>query len=103
MINYSACKGQNCGCTDGFSHSKECVQEHENACNGVLGKCSVPMWSMGCPAGTCENKAYGNRPFSRMLRDAWTGRAYREDLRYDGYVPGLACPVHGGPNPLEGA
>ena len=24
-----ACKGMNCGCTDGFSHSPECIAEHE--------------------------------------------------------------------------
>ena len=94
---YPACKGRNCGCTDGRSHSAECQEEHDDACNGMLGLCSVPMWMGGCPAGTCERKAYGQRPPSRMLRDAWTGRTYREDLRYDGYVPGLACHVHGGP------
>jgi hypothetical protein len=94
---FHACKGRNCGCTDGLSHSAECLQEHDDACSGVLGRCSVPMWMGGCPAGTCERKAYGERPPSRMLRDAWTGRTYREDLRYDGYVPGLACPAHGGP------
>lgn len=94
---FPSCKGKNCGCTDGRSHSPECQQEHEDAIDGVLGPCSVPMWVGGCPAGTCERKAYGERPPSRMLRDGWTGMAYREDLRYDGYVPGLACPVHGGP------
>jgi len=25
------------------------------------------------------------------------GEMQREDLRYNGYVPGLACPKHGGP------
>jgi hypothetical protein len=94
---YPACKGKNCGCTDGMSHSPECRQEHDDACSGVLGRCSVPMWLMGCPAGTCENKAYGVRPPSRVWRSAWTGEKHREDLRYAGYVPGLACPVHGGP------
>lgn len=95
--SYPACKGLNCGCTDGRSHSAECQEEHDDAANGVMGRCSVPMWMGGCPAGTCTHKAYGVRPPSRMLRDAWTGRTYREDLRYDGYVPGLACPIHGGP------
>lgn len=44
----------------------------------------MPMWSFGCPAGFCEEPAYG-LPLPRS-----TGR-------YDGYVPALACPVHGGP------
>ena len=26
------------------------------------------------------------------------GEMQREDLRYNGYVPGLACPKHGGPS-----
>ena len=96
---FPACKGRNCGCTDGRSHSAECKQAHDDACNGVLGKCSVPMWMHGCPAGTCENKAYGLRPPSRMWMNYSAGRMMREDLRYDGYVPGLACFVHGGPKP----
>lgn len=25
---YPACKGKNCGCTDGISHSAECLEEH---------------------------------------------------------------------------
>lgn len=95
---YPACKGTNCGCTDGRSHSAECLQEHEDAINGVLGPCSVPMWcGSGCPAGTCENKAYGERPPSRMWMNYGAGRMMREDLKFDGFVPGLACPVHGGP------
>ena len=94
---YPACKGWNCGCTDGRSHSPECLQDHEDACNGVLGVCSVPMWLGGCPAGTCESKAYGERPASRMWMNYSAGRMMREDLRYDGYVPGLACQFHGGP------
>ena len=94
---YPACKGKNCGCTDGLSHSTECQQEHQDAIDGVLGSCSVPMWANGCPAGTCDRKAYGVRPPSRMWMNYSAGRMMREDLRYDGYVPGLACPAHGGP------
>lgn len=94
---YPACQGKNCGCTDGRSHSPECIQEHEDAINGVLGRCSVPMWANGCPAGTCDSKAYGTRPPSRMWMNYGAGRMMREDGRYDGYVPGLACPTHGGP------
>lgn len=98
---YPACKGKNCGCTDGVNHSSECQQEHEDACAGVLGRCSVPMWVNGCPAGTCGEKAYGTRPPSRMVWHAPQQRMVREDGRYDGYVPGLACPNHGGPQAGE--
>jgi len=28
------CPGMNCGCTDGKSHSKECIAEHTAACAG---------------------------------------------------------------------
>jgi hypothetical protein len=95
---YPACRGRKCGCTDGRSHSPECQQDHDDAAAGVLGRCSVPMWLMGVPCGTCENKAYGNRPPSRMFMSYSAGRMMREDGRYDGYVPGLACPAHGGPS-----
>lgn len=59
-------------------------------------KCSVPMWQGGCPAGTCDNEAYGYRPQGKT-HTRWDGHQYRDDGRYPGYVPGLACPAHGGP------
>ena len=49
-----------------------------------VGKCSVPMWRMGIPAGFCNNPAYGEQEAGQ--------------LRYDGYVPNWACPIHGGPD-----
>jgi hypothetical protein len=61
------------------------------------GKCSVPMWSMGGPAGFCDEPAYGKPPPSKMYRNGWTGEMMRMDGRYNGYVPGLACYGHGGP------
>lgn len=64
------------------------------------GKCSVPMWVSGCPAGFCDRDAYGKRPPSDMYRNS-TGQLRRWDGRYSGYVPGLACPQHGGPLPEE--
>lgn len=48
------------------------------------GLCSVPMWQGGCPAGFCDEVAYG-----KPTKD---GKRW-----YAGYVPGLACPTHGGP------
>jgi len=94
---YPVCQGSNCGCTDGLSHSVECQREHDAAIDGVLGPCSVPMWLCGMPAGTCGKDAYGEPPPSRMWMNYAAGRMMREDLRYDGHVPGLACSVHGGP------
>ena len=52
------------------------------------GKCSVPMWCGGLPAGFCDNPAYSNHK---------GGDYYRYlDGTYSGYVPALACPIHGG-------
>lgn len=61
------------------------------------GKCSVPMWSMGCPAGFCDAPAYGERPPCKSFFNYCTQEMQREDGRYSGYVPALACPAHGGP------
>lgn len=63
-----------------------------------IGKCSVPMWMQGMPAGFCDEPAYGNRPHSPERMNYCSGRMMRDDGRYDGYVMGLACPGHGGPN-----
>lgn len=63
--------------------------------NGV-GRCSVPMWCNGIPAGFCDEIAYGKpEPCKRYQRR--DGTTFRADGRYDGYVPGLACHAHGGP------
>ncbi len=60
------------------------------------GKCSVPMWSGGCPDGFCDRPAYGEQPPS-ITRTRWDGHVYHDDGTFAGYVPGLACPIHGGP------
>ena len=73
-------------------------RRHHELTNGV-GKCSVPMWMGGCPSGFCDNPAYGKRPPSRQWQNAWSGEWHREDGKYNGYVPGLACEAHGGPPP----
>lgn len=70
---------------------------HHDLTDGA-GKCSVPMWMHGCPAGFCDAPAYGTRPPSQMYRNGWTGEMVRLDGRYNGYVPGLACVGHGGPS-----
>ena len=68
---------------------------HRRLTNGV-GKCSVPMWMGGCPAGFCDAPAYGERPPSPEYHNAY-GDRFRADGKYSGYVPGLACVGHGGP------
>lgn len=73
------------------------MSEHHKTLTDGVGKCSVPMWSGGLPAGFCDEPAFGQRPPGREGRDAWTGRTFRLDGKYSGYVPGLACPAHGGP------
>jgi len=72
---------------------------HRQLTNGV-GKCSVPMWMEGCPAGFCDAPAYGERPRSPEYRNAY-GDRFRADGKYSGYVPGLACVGHGGPPPMH--
>lgn len=54
------------------------------------------MWRGGMPAGFCDNEAYGKRPKGERYRTN-TGEMQRFDGKYDGYVPALACPTHGGP------
>jgi hypothetical protein len=60
------------------------------------GKCSVPMWMNGRAADFCDQPAYGERPPGTTHR-RWDGFEWRDDGLYSGYVPGLACPMHGGP------
>ena len=64
----------------------------------MKGKCSVPMWRYpGIPAGVCGKDAFGPRPEPEYYWHNSGGERKRSDLKYDGYVPGLACPAHGGP------
>lgn len=73
-------------------------QHHKELINGE-GKCSVPMWCYGLPAGFCDRDAFWYQLPGRVFRDRF-GERFREDGKYAGYVPALACPNHGGP---EGA
>jgi hypothetical protein len=59
--------------------------QHKELDENGVGKCSVPMWRMGVPAGFCDRPAYGKQE--------------AEQYRYKGYVPALACRGHGGPPP----
>lgn len=78
-----------------------CTSEHHHKLTNGVGKCSVPMWMNGVPAGFCDKPAYGKPVPSQMFRDGWTGELRRMDGKYNGYVPGLACEGHGGPSPTH--
>lgn len=82
--------------TRGTTDMASTQKHHHELTNGV-GKCSVPMWQMGCPAGFCDAPAYGERPPCNRIWSHVHGRYIRTDFKYDGYVPGLACVAHGGP------
>jgi hypothetical protein len=69
---------------------------HHELTEGV-GKCSVPMWMGGLPAGFCDRPAFGNRKRHMIFKDAWTGERFADDGGYVGHVPGLCCEMHGGP------
>lgn len=69
---------------------------HEKLIDGQ-GRCSVPMWMNGLPAGFCDKAAFGFRPESDQFKTAY-GEIVRHDGRYSGYIPGLACTGHGGPS-----
>jgi len=70
-------------------------KNHKELTNGV-GKCSVPAWMNGVPAGFCDKEAYGERPHSETYWNYAAKKEMRMDGRYSGYVGGLACPNHGG-------
>lgn len=74
------------------------LSKHHEELTNCVGKCSVPMWMHGCPAGFCDAPAYGKRPEGKQYRNACTGEMMRFDGKYNGYVSGLACPAHGGPD-----
>lgn len=71
-------------------------KRHHQLLNGE-GKCSVPMWCGGMPAGFCDEPAYGKQTKYEYYRDPYTGERVRYDGKYSGIVTGLACHGHGGP------
>lgn len=60
------------------------------------GKCRVPMWMGGFPAGFCGKPANGPQLPMEVL--FWT-RAWRKEDRP--YCHGPCCPAHGGPKDGE--
>lgn len=67
------------------------LSEHHQTLTNGKGKCSVPMWSDGVPAGFCDNEAFGDQTTNYLACWRWN-RNNRPS-----YAPGLACPAHGGP------
>ena len=58
------------------------------------GKCRVPMWMAGCPAGYCGEAALGPQLPQSVLREwrGWTDSPYSN---------GPCCAMHGGPKAGE--
>jgi hypothetical protein len=78
---------------------------HTELANGV-GKCSVPMWMDGCPAGFCDEPAYGPQLPDQTRYGEWGrvwigGRWCSSGIFMPAYCSGLACPKHGGPEKME--
>lgn len=60
------------------------------------GKCRVPMFMMGGPAGYCDRRAFGPQLPFQLLK----GRGFPRQTDVP-YCHGHCCPNHGGPD--EGA
>jgi hypothetical protein len=67
-------------------------KHHQELTNGI-GKCSVPMWCNGMPAGFCDKPAY-SEPIKEVGH--WENGVF-----YKQYIPGLACREHGGSDTPE--
>lgn len=61
------------------------------------GKCSVPMWMHGLPAGFCDEPAYGPQTKEYLQQFKYTTTEYHRPA----YAPALACIHHGGPTRQE--
>jgi hypothetical protein len=71
---------------------------HEQLDDNGVGKCSVPMWSGGCPAGFCDEPAYGKQEPDQRRYGGWVSGWHKW---FPGYCSGLACYAHGGPRRKE--
>lgn len=60
-------------------------------------KCRVPMWMGGCPAGFCDEPAFGHQLPSEIL---YRERSFGPNNRVP-YCFGHCCPGHGGPRENE--
>lgn len=67
------------------------ISEHHRQLKDGKGKCSVPMWTGGLPAGFCDQDAFGEQTKEYLNHPRW------QNGRHSPYAPGLACKEHGGP------
>ena len=76
------------------------TSRHHHELTDGEGKCSVPMWCGGVPAGFCDAPAFGRQEKGQrryvyentmQARGEWVPR----------YCQGLACYAHGGPRERE--
>lgn len=73
------------------------LSEHHQELNEYgEGKCSVPMWRCGLPAGFCDKPAYSEHKGGKYYVNPRTGDIVFFNGAYGGFVPALACPFHGG-------
>jgi len=70
------------------------LSEHHLPKAGIVGKCSVPMWIGGYPAGFCDAPAYGEQYRDPFLPPCW---AYNRNNKPP-FASGLCCESHGGPS-----
>jgi hypothetical protein len=75
------------------------LSEHHKTLNeDGIGKCSVPMYMGGMPAGFCDRPAYGERSAGTEWWNYAAQQMMRHDGKYAGHMSGLACSCHGGPS-----
>lgn len=83
------------------------MSEYHKPKAGIVGKCSVPMWSGGCPSGFCDRPAYGAQfEEGTPWAPTWWSRRDRNGFLINPhnrppYAPGLACDHHGGPSDTQ--
>jgi hypothetical protein len=79
-VSYPACKGTNCGCIDGWSHSPECLAEHEAARGGgVKMSCKHGNHVDDCELCDVENELW--RKYAKKRDEADELRAELDALR----------------------
>ena len=80
------------------------MSEHHEVLTDGVGKCSVPMWMGGVPAGLCDEPAFGEQEKEQERHGKWlvNGNRGPGPRWYPGYCGGLACHRHGGPEELQG-
>ncbi len=55
------------------------LSKHHTELTDGVGRCSVPMWILGVPAGFCDEPAYGEQT-AEYLEGMWGRPVYAEGL-----------------------